>query len=79
MVYVWSDGFYTAQPRPVLIEPGSTLRGLAGSNKLLNTNLTNDGTIAWQTSDPLSFFGGGTTLRNNGLFDQQTNGAINYT
>ena len=79
VVYVWSDGFYTAQPRPVLIESGSTLRGLSGSDKLLNTNLTNDGTIAWQTSDPLLFFGGGTTLRNNGLFDQQTNGAINFT
>ncbi|KPF49010.1 hypothetical protein D621_15615, partial [beta proteobacterium AAP51] len=47
--------------------------------KTIQGTFTNDGTIAWQTSDPLFFFDGGTTLRNNGLFDQQTNGAINYT
>ncbi len=79
LVYVWSDGNYTALPRPATIDASSTLLGTTGTDKGLNIHLANDGTIAWQTTDPLFFLGGGTTLRNNSLYDQQLDGRINAT
>lgn len=57
---------------------GHTLVGADGAAKqLVNHNVTNNGTILWQTTNNIT--GGGGTLINNGLFEFQTNADMTHT
>jgi hypothetical protein len=60
------------------IDNGDTLVGVTGGSKFLNgVAMTNNGTIDWQTSDPL-YLQSGATLTNNGLFVANANMALIY-
>ena len=55
-----------------------SLLGQAGASKRLNgAVLTNAGTLAWQTTEPLQGFGGG-KLRNKGLLDLQASATTQW-
>ena len=59
------------------VASGHTLRAVAGTDKQLNNTLalTNNGTIAWQTNNPL-LMAGGATLTNNALFEAQASATL---
>jgi hypothetical protein len=62
------------------IGAGQTLNGIAGPLKFLggaSTVLTNQGTLAWTTGDPL-YVQSGATLRNQALFVAQTSTGLIY-
>lgn len=72
---MFTNGGFTGQ---WIIDSGRTLAATGSFGKGISGSFVNDGKVIWNTGTPLSLnlAGGTTTLVNNGLFEQQTDGRI---